>query len=169
MADVVEVCGGSHQLLRILNRLGCTSSADTHDRFVTNQAESQRHHSIWDELSKDIFTVVLVDNFDMLQSYSAVYCGDQQRSYHGTTVQVVQPSCNIVNTLNDTNTLCSTLPSTSTNHQQLTDDHTHLTHSSIESDNSPPVVNNLPKQIQRTRECSPDSSPHKLGKVGPKQ
>jgi len=125
MTDVVEACGGCRQLLRILNRLGCTSSADTHDRFVTNQAESQQHH-------KDIFTVVSVDNFDMLQSYSVVFCGDQQHRYHGTIVQVVQPSCNIVYTLNDTNTLCSTLSSTSTNHQQQTDDHTHLTHSSIE-------------------------------------
>ena len=31
MADVVEVCGGSCELLQILNRLGCTSSPDMHD------------------------------------------------------------------------------------------------------------------------------------------
>ena len=50
LADVVEVCGGSRQLLQILNRLGCVSSPDTHDRFVAQHAEARRQKSIWDEL-----------------------------------------------------------------------------------------------------------------------
>ena len=48
--DAVEMCGGSCQLLRILNRLRCTSSPDTHDRFVTQHAEVQCKHNIWNEL-----------------------------------------------------------------------------------------------------------------------
>ena len=38
----------------------------------------------------------LVDDFDMLESYSVLYCGDQSFSYHGTTIQpspaIVYPS-----------------------------------------------------------------------------
>ena len=32
-----------------------------------------------------------IDNIDFLHSYTRVFCGDQKRSWHGTTVQVVQP------------------------------------------------------------------------------
>ena len=34
ISDAVEVCGGPHKPLQILNRLGCRSSPDAHDRFA---------------------------------------------------------------------------------------------------------------------------------------
>ena len=37
------------------------------------------------------FTVVSADNLNYVHSYARVYCGKHQSSWHGTTVQVVQP------------------------------------------------------------------------------
>ena len=87
LADVIEVCGGSRNLIKILNQLGAVSSTDTPDHFVIAVAENQRERDIWCELPDNVFTVATADNFDMLQSLAAVYCGDQHRSYHGTMIQ----------------------------------------------------------------------------------
>ena len=136
LADVVQVCGRSRVLLHILNHLGCTSSPDTYDRFVTSQAIRQRDQSVWDHLSEHVFTIVSADNFDILQSHAAVYYGNQSQSYHATTIQAVQPLPDLkVNCLHiDTNLLLS------------------------------PEISS-----RRRHSTSPLSSPHQLGKDGPKR
>ena len=85
IADVVEICGGPRQLLRIFNRLGCTSSPDTHDRFITQHASDQRTKGLWNEFPV-VFTDASIDNFDMLLlSIVAISIGV-------ITAQVIQPN-----------------------------------------------------------------------------
>lgn len=86
LAETIEVCGGSHKLLKLCNQFGISSSID---RFVTEIVEMQRTQTLWNSLPRNDFTIASVD---MLQSHAAVYCGGQSHSYHGTTVQIVQPN-----------------------------------------------------------------------------
>ena len=46
LADIIQVCGGSRILLKILNQFDCVSSPDTYDRFVTSHGIRQREKRI---------------------------------------------------------------------------------------------------------------------------
>ena len=48
----------------------------------------QWHTNVWNEIPEHTFTIASTDSIDKLQSYSPVYCSDQQHGYHGTTVQL---------------------------------------------------------------------------------
>ena len=78
------------------------SSPDSYDWYVTYHAELQHEKKLSDE---NVFTVASVDNFNMLQSYSAVYHNNKERSYHSTTVQIVQPNSQYVITQPQTNAI----------------------------------------------------------------
>ena len=103
---------------------------------------------LWENLSPRIATIASVDNFDMLQTHAAVYQGRQHRSYHGTTIQLVQPPVSI----------------------QQEEIEAHLP-SPIEFEQQPNAVTVYTDTHTRRRHIgsSPESSPHKLGKVGPKK
>ena len=145
VADAIEVCGGSRKLLRILNRLEICVSCDTHDRFVTSIAEEQRKSSVWNELSPNTFTVASADNINFLSSHAAVYCGNQSRSYHGTTIQIVQP-----------------VPSQTIGPRTLNLSFSETNHDSTSIRNPLAVA-------KRILSHSPSQSPHKHGKYGPKR
>ena len=91
LADVVETCGGSVRLLKILNRLGVCASADTHARYIQYRIQQKKEEGPLHGYGNNAFTVVSADNLDFVHSYARVYCGKQESSWHGTTVQFVQP------------------------------------------------------------------------------
>ena len=91
ITDVVEMCGGNTRLVRFLNRLGVCASTDTHARYVQYRIKKSLKDGAMSGFPQDSFTVASVDNIDYVHSYARVYCGKQQSSWHGTTIQIVQP------------------------------------------------------------------------------
>jgi len=92
ITDVVDSLGGSTQLVKILNRLGICSSSDTLARCIQHRATERETKGPEQECSRDSITFISADNIDFLHSYAQVLCGNQSSSWHGTTVQAVQPS-----------------------------------------------------------------------------
>ena len=73
---------------------------------------------------ENAFTVASADNLDFIHSHARIYCGKQQSSWHGTTVQIVQPQ---PSTLVDTSQelLVSTNNEPATHAEPTTSSNTH--------------------------------------------
>ena len=91
ITDLVDCCGGSNELIRILNRLGVCSSYDTLLRHIQACTTELSGKGILQGLNPSVLTIFSMDNIDFLKSHAQVYCGKQQLSWHGTTIQAIQP------------------------------------------------------------------------------
>lgn len=80
-----------YTIIRILNRLGICYSADTLARSIQYEVQEQEKRGAEQECSPNSFTVLSANNIDFLHSYACVFYGNQTCSWHGTTVQAVQP------------------------------------------------------------------------------
>ena len=92
VTDIVESLGGSTLLVKVLNRLGICCSADTLARSIQHRVKERETKGPEQECCRDSITFISADNIDFLHSYAQVFCGNQSSSWHGTTVQAVQPS-----------------------------------------------------------------------------
>ena len=91
LSDVIESCGGSTELITILNRFGICSSVDTLKRIIHSVSLDRKNAGTRSLLVEKVFTVASTDNVDFLQSSATAYSGDQHRSWHATSIQLVQP------------------------------------------------------------------------------
>ena len=91
ITDIVDGLGGSTYLIKILNRLGICSSVDTLERRIQYITSLREEEGAEHECEERALTFISADNIDYIHSFAQVYCGKQQSSWHGTTVQAVQP------------------------------------------------------------------------------
>ena len=91
IVDAVETCGGLSRLQKLLNRLGVCASQDTHARYIQHRVQKRMKEGPMATYPQDSFMLVSADNLDFVHSFTRVFSGKQQSSWHGTTVQVVQP------------------------------------------------------------------------------
>ena len=77
----------------MLNRLGVCSSADTLARAIQYKVKERENRGPEQDCVPNAITIISIDNLDFLHSYAQVFCGKQTSSWHGTTVQGVQPRC----------------------------------------------------------------------------
>ena len=102
VADILESQGTTTLLHQILNRLGVCASADTLARFVQSKAEKSNWlTTTGGNIDREPFTVVSADNIDFVHKYARIV-GKGKTSWHGTTVQAVQPQPSLSIILPDT-------------------------------------------------------------------
>ena len=76
-------------MIWILNRIGAIASIDAHKSYTQKVVHTLLAKGVLSSLNLNSFSV---DNIDFMQSHAYVYSGSQARSWHGTTIQIVQPS-----------------------------------------------------------------------------
>lgn len=93
LADLIDSQGqgGTAFLIHALNKLGICSSLDTLQRHIQSKIDPTKRHPCSGFFNSSTFTVVSVDNIDFLHSFAGVFKGGSNSSWHGTTVQLVQP------------------------------------------------------------------------------
>ena len=89
LAEAILCHGGS---LELVNRLGAVASVDTTNRIATQAVQLRRSQGILPALASHTLTVVSIDNIDILQPHAFLSTTDATRSWHGTSIQCVQPS-----------------------------------------------------------------------------
>ena len=88
LSDAILCLGGSTELLKILNWVGAVACLDTQNRVATYVVANRIANGIHSELAPQTLTVVYID---ILQRHAMVSSTDSKRSWHGTSVQCVQP------------------------------------------------------------------------------
>ena len=81
---------GNSELIKVFNRLGVCASSDTLQRHIQGTTQQSIRSGLLQDMNCNLLTGFTIDNIDFMHSYSQVFSGNQQLSWHDTTIQAVQ-------------------------------------------------------------------------------
>ena len=131
-------------MILVLNRLGGAASLDSLNRHMCAVALQRKAKA---------FTIASTDNIDFLQSHASVYAGSQHRSWHNTSIQVVQPQPHKLQAVGDSRFGSSSLPMFSESDPRA---------GVVSTDLIPVVEGQIAIHSKRTQRSSPIDSPSKV-------
>ena len=91
LTEAVLCHRGTQKLVTFLNQVGAALSIETVNRIAVKVVKNRMEKGVQAHLVEGKVTVVSIDNVDVLQPYAFVCTLDNTRSWHGTSVQCVQP------------------------------------------------------------------------------
>ena len=89
-ANCIRRLSNSSKLMQMFNKAALCVSRDTLERFLEEIKESRSANNKLSTLHKSSFTILSVDNVDVLASYAAVTSKGFARSWHGTSIMAQQ-------------------------------------------------------------------------------
>lgn len=91
LSDFVEANSRSSELMSVLSRVGATAGIDTYKRYQKTVIDRNSEIGCNGNIPVAKFSVATVDNIDKNEPSKRMYCGDQSRGFHGTSIQSVTP------------------------------------------------------------------------------
>jgi len=91
LTDAIVTHGGTLELVHLFNRVGAVASVEAHERLMKSVVKAREKQGYFADLTPGAFRVVSIDNIDIMQRHAQVYVSSSERSWHGTSVQCVEP------------------------------------------------------------------------------
>ena len=88
LTDIIECCGGSQRLIKLLNRLGVSASSETHWRYMQYQIERLFENGPMTKYPTNTLTLFSIDNLDL--STALLECTVETRLQVGMAQQYKQ-------------------------------------------------------------------------------
>ena len=91
LADFVDAHSKSTELMKALYKVGAVAGVDTYKCYQQKVIAKKMESGVNSQIPDRVFSVATVDNIDKNEPGKRMFCGDEGRGFHGTSIQSVTP------------------------------------------------------------------------------